>query len=89
MISSHEDQYDKIAKKVMGRHGNNSFSTTEDTTMRQRSYSYGYDEYLVEVLDFEFLSVDTMYFEEKTSRFGNTGFYNKGFSYKEPKRSIV
>ena len=83
-----EQQYDKIAKKVMGRHGNNSSS------YNRRHYdeingrtTYGYDEYLVEILDFEFLSVDTMYFEEKTSRFGNTGFYNKGFSYKERSNS--
>ena len=79
-----EEQYDKIAQKVMGRHGNNSSSYNrrhyDETNGRMH---YGYDEYLVEVLDFEFLSVDTMYFEEKSSRFGNVGFYNKGFSYKE------
>lgn len=85
-----EEQYEKIAKKVMGRHGNNSSS------YNRRHYdeingrtSYGYDEYVVEVLDFEFLSVDTMYFEEKTSRFGNTGFYNKGFSYKQRANSLT
>ena len=85
-----EQQYEKIAKKVMGRHGNNSSS------YNRRHYdeingrtNYGYDEYVVEVLDFEFLSVDTMYFEEKTSRFGNTGFYNKGFSYKERANSLT
>ena len=85
-----EDQYDKIAKKVMGRHGNNSSSYTrrhyDETNGRT---SYGYDEYLVEVLDFEFLWVDTMYFEEKTSRFGNIGFYNKGFSYKQRQNSLT
>ena len=85
-----EQQYEKIAKKVMGRHGNNSSS------YNRRHYdeingrtNYGYDEYVVEVLDFEFLSVDTMYFEEKTSRFGNTGFYNKGFSYRERANSLT
>ena len=85
-----EDQYDKIAKKVMGQHGNSSAAynrrTYNEATGRTH---YGYDEYLVEVLDFEFLSVDTMFFEEKTSRFGNTGFYNKGFSYKERQNSLT
>lgn len=85
-----EEQYDKIAQKVMGRHGNNSSS------YNRRHYDeangrmhYGYDEYLVEVLDFEFLSVDTMYFEEKESRYGNKGFYHKGFSYKERQSSVL
>ena len=85
-----EKDYDKIAQKVMGRHGNKSSS------YNRRNYDeasgrthYGYDEYLVEVLDFEFLSVDTMYFEEKVSRFGNKGFYNKGFSYKERMNSVT
>jgi len=47
-----EEQYEKIAKKVMGRHGNNSSS------YNRRHYdeingrtNYGYDEYVVEVLD--------------------------------------
>lgn len=83
-----EEQYDKIAQKVMGRHGNNSSSYNrrhyDDTNGRMH---YGYDEYLVEVLDFEFLSVDTMYFEEKESRYGNRGFYHKGFSYRQRESS--
>ena len=85
-----EEQYDKIAQKVMGRHGNNSSSYNrrhyDETNGRMH---YGYDEYLVEVLDFEFLSVDTMYFEEKESRYGNKGFYHKGFSYKERQSSLL
>jgi hypothetical protein len=50
--------------------------------------NYGYDEYMVDVLDFEFISVDTMFFEEKESRHGNNGFYYKGFSYKEKPGSV-
>jgi hypothetical protein len=44
---------------------------------------YGYDEYTIEVIDFEFLGVDCMYFEEKENRYGNTNFYYEGYSYKE------
>ena len=44
--------------------------------------------YVVEVLDFEFLSVDTMYFEEKSNRHGNSNFFYEGFSYKEKKGSV-
>jgi hypothetical protein len=43
---------------------------------------------MVQVLDFEFMSVDCIHFEEKESRHGNTGFYFKGFQYKEPKNSV-
>lgn len=51
-------------------------------------YTSGYDEYMVEVLCFEFVSVDTVYFEEKENRFGNTGFFYQGYSYKEKPNSV-
>ena len=44
--------------------------------------------FIVEVMDFEFMSTDDMMFEEKSSKFGNTGFYYKGFEYTPPKESI-
>ena len=50
--------------------------------------TYGYDEYTVSILDFEFLSVDTMHFEEKENRHGNTNFFYKGHKYK-PKNGSV
>lgn len=34
---------------------------------------------MVDVLDFEFITVDTMFFEEKESRHGNSGFTTKAF----------
>ena len=53
--------------------------------MRQE---YGYDEYTVDVLDFEFISVDCIFFEEKENRFGNTNFFMKGFDYEEKQGSV-
>jgi len=47
-----------------------------------------YSGYVVQVLDFEFLSVDTMYFEEKGNKYGNTNFFYEGFEYKERKGSV-
>ena len=47
-----------------------------------------YSEYIVQVLDFEFLSVDCMYFEEKQNRHGNVGFFYEGFEYKERQGSV-
>ena len=84
-----EEQYQKIGKTVMNKYGNNA-SRFMDSTYDQRlsRYNYGYDEYTIEVLDFEFLSVDPMIYEKKQSRFGNIGFYFKGNTYETPKNSV-
>lgn len=47
-----------------------------------------YSGYVVEVLEFEFISVDCMYFEEKSNKHGNTNFFYEGFEYKERKGSV-
>ena len=84
-----EEDFKKIAEKAKGKNGNDSSKYNKknynDTLGRM---SYGYDDYMVQVLDFEFMSVDCIHFEEKESRHGNTGFYFKGFQYKEPKNSV-
>ena len=84
-----EEDFEKIAEKSKGRNGNDSSKYNKkqynDSLGRM---SFGYDDYMVEVLDFEFMSVDCIHFEEKENRHGNTGFYLKGFEYKEPKNSV-
>lgn len=84
-----EEQYAKIAKRYQGKYGNNSANYGKSTynTITGRT-QFGYDEYLVDILDFEFISVDCVFFEEKENRFGNTGFYFKGFNYKEKSNSV-
>ena len=84
-----EEEYKKIAQKVKNKQGNDpgKLSQTHYNERLQRTL-YGYDEYMVDVLDFEFITVDTMFFEEKESRHGNSGFYYKGFSYKEKSNSV-
>lgn len=84
-----EEEYAKIAASVKNLFMNNPANLTHSYYDKhlQRS-AYGYDEYFVEVLDFEFLSVDKIYFEEKQSRHGNTGFYYKGYDYKTPTQSV-
>jgi len=84
-----EEQYQKMGKTVMNKFGNNA-SRFVDQNYDQRSggYNYGYDEYTLEILDFEFLSVDSMVYENKKSRFGNVGFYYKGNSYETPTNSV-
>ena len=84
-----EEQYQKIAKTVMNKYGNNASSFVDNYyDQRLGRYNYGYDEFTIEVLDFEFLSVDSMIYEKKKSRFGNIGFYFKGNSYDAPKNSV-
>lgn len=84
-----EEQFAKIAQSVKNKYQNRAdklsykyYDQTLDKT------TYGYDEFIVEVMDFEFISTDDMMFEEKDSRFGNKNFYYKGFEYNPPKESV-
>ena len=43
---------------------------------------------MIDILDFEFISVDCEYYESKESRYGNIGFYAKGENYKAPQNSV-
>ena len=79
-----EDDLKKIAEKAKNNSGNDASKYNKqrfDNTLNKMTY--GYDEYTVNVLDFEFLSVDKMYFEEKGNRHGNQDFFYKGHEYKE------
>ena len=84
-----EEKYKKIAQSYKNRHGNKASQYNKVNTDPITGKSeYGYDEYLVDIMDFEFLSVDTIHFEEKESRHGNVGFYYKGFNYKQKQSSV-
>jgi len=84
-----EDDLNKIANKVKGTNGNDASKySTKKYDQKLETMTYGYDEYTVNVLDFEFMTVETMHFEEKENRHGNTNFFYKGFSYKEQKGSV-
>lgn len=84
-----EDDIKEIAKTAQKKYGYDSsgmYSSSFDA--RTNKSSFGYDEFVIEVLDFEFMAVDCMYFEEKESRHGNLGFYYKGGNYKAPENSV-
>lgn len=86
-----EEQYEEIAKTVMNKYGNNptQFSSSGYTYDRPGTrYRQGYDEYKIEVLDFEFMSVDDIIYEKKESAYGNIGFYYKGNEYNAPQQSV-
>lgn len=83
-----EDDYKKIADMVKNKYKNNPekfHSYSYDNTLKRKIF--GYDEFLVDVLDFEYITIDDVHYEEKKSKFGNVGFYNKGFNY-APKGSV-
>jgi hypothetical protein len=80
-----EEQLKKIAEVSKSKYSYDS------KDMHQHRYdsssgknAYGYDDFVVDVMDFEFLSTDKIYFEQKTNRYGNENFYMKGFD-KQPK----
>jgi hypothetical protein len=84
-----EDQYKQMANSIVNNFGNNPDKLSEayyDSSLGV--YQYGYDQYTVSILEFEFLSVDDIVFEKKESRFGNIGFYYKGYEYKAPSQSV-
>jgi hypothetical protein len=84
-----EQEYDQMARNVQNKYANdpNKLSHSYYDRNLQRTI-FGYDEYIVEVMDFEFLSVDDIFYESKESRFGNVGFYYKGMVYQPPKESV-
>ena len=84
-----EEEFKDIAQKVKTNAGNDAadFGKTRYDEKLQR-VEYGYDNYMVDVLSFEFISVDCIYFEEKENQFGNSNFYMKGYEYKERKNSV-
>lgn len=84
-----EDDYQKMAQGAAGMNGNDSSKLSYqyyDDYLRRTIY--GYDEYMVDVLDFEFMSVDCMYFEDKENRYGNRLFFYEGYEYKEKPGSV-
>ena len=84
-----EEDYKKIAEKSKGRNGNDSNKYNKSNYSHALGKtSFGYDDYMVEVLDFEFISVDSIHFEEKENKHGNTGFYFKGFEAQPNKNSV-
>ena len=84
-----EEDFKEIAEKVKTNAGNNpaEYNKTRYDERMQRT-EYGYDNYMVDVLSFEFISVDCIYFEEKENKYGNSNFYMKGYEYKERKNSV-
>ena len=75
-----EAQYKSIASSAQKKtHGGMTSAPTSPK---------GYDDHLVEIMDFEFIGVDCIYFEKKESQYGNMGYYMKKETYKAPSNSV-
>ena len=84
-----EEDFKKIANTAQKKYGYDSRKMGSSSyDQSSGATNYGYDDYMIEVLDFEFMSVDCEYFESKESRYGNIGFYAKGENYKGPQNSV-
>ena len=84
-----EEDYAKMAQGAAGINGNDSSKLSHqyfDDYLKRNIF--GYDEYMIDVLDFEFMSVDCMHFEDKENRYGNKLFFYEGFKYKERPGSV-
>ena len=84
-----EEDYAKMAQGAAGMNGNDSSKLNQsyfDDYLKRNAF--GYDEYMIDVLDFEFMSVDCMHFEDKENRYGNKLFFYEGFTYKERPGSV-
>jgi len=80
-----EQDLQKITKNAKRASSNRSMKAPYYPSKIDKSQ---YGGYTVEVLDFEFKSVDCMHFEEKQNRHGNTGFFFEGMKYKERAGSV-
>jgi hypothetical protein len=81
-----EDDLKKV-QKVAKQNKNDVWTNPNSTYYDEftNKHTNGYEEYMVTIMDFEFISTDTMNYEEKENRFGNTNFFYKGFGNKEKK----
>lgn len=84
-----EEEYKEIATNARTKFNNDAAKLHQSQFDRNSNRNiYGYDEFSIEVLDFEFISVDTMIFEDKENKYGNKNFFYKGYDYKKPENSV-
>ena len=85
-----EEEIKKIAETSRAKYSYDSKFMHQHTYDAKNGRSaYGYDDFVVDVLDFEFISSDRIYFQEKENRFGNKNFYMKGFDKPSEKNNTV
>ena len=83
-----EEDYKKLAESVKNKSMNDASNFGSMNTTKSGRVQHGYDDYFIDVMPFEFISVDPIHYELKESRFGNEGFYHKGMEYSTPAESV-
>tara|TARA_R100000458_G_scaffold52247_2_gene53618 strand:- start:2142 stop:4442 length:2301 start_codon:yes stop_codon:yes gene_type:complete len=81
-----EEQYAEIANVYTGKN-NNPSKFSKNILLDSGIESFEYDSYIVDLLDAEFKSVDSMHYERKENQYGGTTTNKKSSNYKPPKKS--
>jgi hypothetical protein len=76
-----EEQYEDIAKKVIGKYGN-----PREWPSTLSIYNKGYDTFNVRILDLEFFSVNEMVYEQRIDRRGNKIYARAKFEEKNKRK---
>lgn len=86
-----EEEYWKIAKAQSGKNGNRkwSYGRTYYSNAFGGLNDRAYDDYMVQIMDAEFYSVNRYIYEKKNNKYGGYYFQKKEDGYKVPKNSKV
>jgi len=88
-----ESKLRKLAEYANNKWGNKADTNLNDNYLgayNRDHYNYGrypYDSFKVQMIDFEFISVDEDKYEKKDTKYGNSTFTKKPDNYTPPKRS--
>jgi len=76
-----QEEYEEIAKNVLGRYGN-----PKEWPSTLSIYNKGYDRFRIRVLDIEFFSVNEMVYEQRIDRRGNPIYARAGYEDKNKRK---
>ena len=76
-----QEEYEEIAKNVLGKYGN-----PKEWPSTLSIYNKGYDRFKIRVLDIEFFSVNEMVYEQRVDRRGNPIYARAGYEDKNKRK---
>lgn len=76
-----QEEYEEIAKNVLGKYGN-----PKEWPSTLSIYNKGYDRFRIRVLDIEFFSVNEMVYEQRIDRRGNPIYARAGYEDKNKRK---
>ena len=82
-----EEDYQEIATKFLSKNGNPKSLRRKANYDKEGIENYDYDKYMIDILDGEFKSVNSINYEKKGNRYGGYSVNKKDNKYKKPKRS--